>query len=88
MKIVYLATKNSDGMEGKGNTIPVALFEKKEDAQRCADKFAPMGYPPGDRPIEMVVHENFRSYEEGYTDEVRRRALSKLSDTERKALGL
>jgi hypothetical protein len=80
MKVIYEASCNSDSIEGRGYKKIIAFFENESDARRCVHR---MG-----RVTECLVFETFLEYEEWKGGETRRRALAKLTEEEREALGL
>ena len=84
---IYVAQKNSDMNEGRGPMINIAAFTHKADAMRAAKGQGVMGVGDGD-VVEQLVHSSFEDYDNLHTDSVRRRALSRLTAEEQRALGL
>ncbi len=96
---LYKATTNSDTTEGRGGTILIGYFVSKGVAEKAAKGRGVMGY---DGQVDFVKckvvtkNDTGESWTVGekisilYEDpaEVRARALSKLTQEERAALGL
>jgi len=94
----YELTYNTDGVEGRGADKVHARFVNNVDAiavcndQRYWGKYGVMGtrYDPKNQVREVCAPlfesvADFWNYDE---DEVKKRALAKLTDAEKKALGL
>jgi hypothetical protein len=87
MMTIYEATKNSDRLEGRGHTIRIAAFTKREDAEQAAKGHGVMGMGNGDvDPI--TVYENFVEYLSKSKADLRKKALAKLTPEEKAALGI
>lgn len=86
MKTIYVASKNMDSTEGRGPMVPVGYFTKLHDARLAVRGLGVMGVGDGDVD-EVILHETFGEYQMDINEKLRRTALSKLSEAERKALG-
>jgi hypothetical protein len=94
----YELTYNSDGTEGRGYSIVAARFVNKDDAvavcndERYWKKHGVMGTkmdPKYDvREVCGPLFESTADYWHYDVDEVKKKALAKLTDAEKKALGL
>ena len=94
----YELTYNSDGTEGRGYSVVAARFVNKADAvavcndKRFWGKHGVMGTkmnPEHDvREVLAPLFDSVPDYWQYSEDEVRRKALAKLTDLEKKALGL
>lgn len=89
MKILYQVWYNEDGTEGRGRMIPLnAAFSSKPSAEKAAKNRGPMGASDGEIRLLAVYdsHEEYVKYHD--IESVRQRALNKLSEEEKKVLGL
>ncbi len=97
MKTVYATYYNADMTEGRGPMVLDKIFTNRVDANAYIDtKFGVMGRPGpwsnqkyGDWTVQE--HRLFDSLDDAAKDhdrEVRKRALGKLTDEERKVLGI
>lgn len=91
MKIAYVVMRNSDQTEGKGPMylLDDAVFIDSNDAsqvQRTRKKNS--GVWIEDEIREVLIFDNFREYREYLDGKVRAKALAKLSDEEKKVLGV
>lgn len=87
MKTVYAAQENEDTTEGKGRMRTVALFDTKDAALACAKGRGVMGVGDGDVTV-VQVFSSMRDYEENNDTAMRKKALAKLTDYDKKLLGL
>lgn len=91
-KTVYAARRNSDMIEGRGYPVIVALFEKESDAVEVAKgrEFAVMGVLLGHKPdvVPIRLYESAEEYKQEFQDAARKRALAKLTEDERRILGV
>lgn len=87
MLIIYVAERNSDLTEGRGHLVPIAYFLKREDAIAAAKGWGVMGIGDGE-VHEIRVYESKKDWQEGEKKRIAARALSKLTDEERKALDI
>lgn len=85
-KTVFAVYENTDKIEGKGGVYITALFSTLDEAQKAAKGHGTWGSDATIR--ELSVHESYESYVASENDSLRQRAISKLTDVERKALGL
>lgn len=90
MITIYSVINN--GIDGLDSRV-VARFTSKEDAERASIGFGTMGYGNG----QIIDHKVYESYDEydpgniGYNkkmEHAKNAALAKLSDVEKKLLGL
>lgn len=82
MKIIeYYIYYSSDGYRH----TPIAYFANKSDAETMVNG---SHYHGIDGPRQIIVFDNVDEYNKHHTDELRKSALNKLSDDEKKALGL
>ncbi len=89
---------HTDTTEGRGPMMVVARFTKKNHAHLCIkskeySKYCVMGYQsPNDinnvRGTTINVLESFDEFEDYKLENIRKTALSKLTEKEKKALGL
>lgn len=100
--IVFAVYANHDTTEGRGADFFTGIaFPTKTLAvqfaksQFYADKYGVMGTPGSDycvRELTIQIYDSWLDVQDNYTKreeaEVRRQALAKLSDRERKVLGL
>jgi len=94
----YELTYNSDGVEGRGPDVVAARFVRRDDAVAvCEDKrfwgkHGVMGtkIDPKYHVREVVVplFDSVPDYWNYDVEEVKKKALAKLTDAEKKALGL
>jgi len=94
---IYLAKRNSDMTEGRGPMVLDSAFTKKVDCDAYIDskpgvfgRKGPWSVEPfGDwETEEILVCENLDEHDDYVKAGVRKNALSKLNETEKKALGL
>ncbi|MDD5151803.1 MAG: hypothetical protein PHC28_15210 [Flavobacterium sp.] len=88
MITIYAATKNTDMIEGRGEQRAFAYFRYEEDAYLAVKGKGTGGY--GDGIVEEIqLYDSFSEYEEAiYKKTIREQALSKLSEEEKRILGL
>jgi hypothetical protein len=98
----FQVTRNSDSTEGRGHSVPTDIgFTHRADAvdfaksRHYAKNYGVMGTPGSDFDVDEVTYFIYKSVEEwedkapGVEEERdRAAALSKLTDKERKLLGL
>ena len=87
MKVIFVAERNQDSTEGRGPMVPIAYFEKRADAQIAAKGQGVMGAGNGE-VNEVMVFASIAEWHEGEDDKLRKSALSKLTDAEKRALGI
>ncbi len=93
---VYTIYKNSDQTEGRGHSIPVVRFDNKFEAERlaCDSEFYGRHGVMGCNNLSIGIEtfDVYESYEEYQTihgeAELKRIALSKLTQEDRRVLGL
>lgn len=97
MFLVYGAYKNADMTEGRGPMVLDRTFSFEEDCNNYIDKQSGvMGRKAqwsrkrfGDWETKPIyVFESADEAEKVYTEEIREKAMKKLTDLEKKALGL
>ncbi len=87
MKTIYIAMRNSDMTEGRGPMVAIAAFENRPDAVMAAKGWGVMGI--GDGTVEELrVYSSFNDWEKGEAKWMRKRALDKLSEQDKRVLGL
>ncbi len=87
MKIIYAAERNADSTEGRGPMVPIAYFDNESDAKKAAVGHGVMGY--GDGEVKAIkVYASIEDWQNGEQEDLRKKALAKLSPAEIKALGL
>jgi hypothetical protein len=87
--IVYLVYRNADLTEGRGPDVLEGIFKDREVADEYAMKLEPYGFKNQFcRVKEEVVHCDYKDFETYKKAELRKRALSKLTEEERKVLGV
>lgn len=87
MKKIFLAQENADMTEGRGPMRTIAAFRKEDDVYACAKGRGVFGHGDGE-VVTLSVYENLADWKVGYDNEIRRAALNKLSQEERKVFGL
>lgn len=100
MTAVYVVMRNSDFTEGRGPMVMDSLWMNAKDAVRYAESIEPYGakmemgkygaFAYG-QFLEIKLQEVMDSYEDmtqKKENELREKALAKLSDKEKKVLGL
>lgn len=97
---VFEVNYNSDSIEGRGASIPLAYFPNKREAERVVDdprfsRWCVMGYhKPGEqryqiREKDMLFFDTAEEFWEKHdTENKKMKALAKLTAEERKLLGL
>jgi hypothetical protein len=84
---VFLAKRNSDLTEGRGQDVIIAAFSKESDASLAARGWGVMGV--GNGTVEwLTVYNSYGEYLDKEKAELRASALAKLSHEEKIALGL
>jgi len=83
---VWAAREEIDKTEGKGGSRIFAYFKKKEDAQQAAKHKGVWGQDGEVEPI--YVHSSFAEWQAHINQELRQRALAKLTEEEKRALGI
>lgn len=81
---------NTDSMEGRGSDILVGYFTSYSDACLAAEGRGVMGTAAEIRKedISISVYESYSEFEDLDTKKIKERALNKLTNQEKKALGL
>lgn len=87
MKILYAAMKCSDLTEGRGPMITIGTFWNKYDAAEAARGWGVMGVGDGE-VREIKVYDSWTEFKKLELEDVRQKALSKLTDEERMVLGI
>ena len=87
VKIVYAAMKCSDLTEGRGPMITIGTFWNKYDAAEAARGWGVMGVGDGE-VREIKVYDSWTEFKKLELEDVRQKALSKLTDEERMVLGI
>lgn len=87
MQTVWAAKKNADLTEGRGPMVIIALFSDEVSARSAARGWGVMGVGDGE-VTPMFVYNTYREYVEEKDNEIRNRALAKLSEEEKRTLGL
>lgn len=89
MQTVYAVRCNVDTTEGKGPMIVKHLTNNLKTAQVIADKLEPYGISGQFNNVEqMVMFSSVAEYEEYQNGSIQRAALAKLTDIDKKVLGL
>jgi hypothetical protein len=95
--VYYEVYKNSDSVEGRGHSVPVVRFKAIQDAHELAEskkfyeRHGCMGTKGGIgvSKKEVLVYESIDEYKEIHgKEELKRIALAKLTDEDKKVLGL
>ena len=82
MRVVYEAVLEDD----LGHRTSLGVFEEQEDAKKAAAERCGRSYPAPPRALMIWdSFDEFRNYDE---KEIRAKALNKLTDTEKRVLGL
>ena len=82
---VFEVRQNADMTEGRGPMIHYAFFTNEDDAKQVV---GPNNSWYDYRPNTLIVFDNIAEYNEKNRKDIIRRALKKLSEDERVALGL
>jgi hypothetical protein len=87
---VWGVYSNTDLMEGRGSDILVGYFTNYSDARLASEGRGVMGTAAEIRQenISVSVFESYSEFEGLDTLKIKERALRKLTDQEKKALGL
>jgi hypothetical protein len=85
MKIIYEARINTS-CDGRGPDKVIGYFEMEDSAQRIVKGKDAYGGDGRVRPVEF--YESINDYENNNPQTIKKRALAKLNDAEKKALGL
>lgn len=98
---MYSVNTNSDSTEGRGYPIPVAFFKSKDDARKVVRderwaRWCVMGYHNADQAEQCDIsrqtinlYDSAESFWERHDEDNKRaKALTKLTDEEKKLLGL
>lgn len=89
MKTIYEVTCNTDLTEGRGYQKHVAAFFDKSDAEKCAeDQPKIMGVGKASHINKMCIYTSYQDWKQNTAAELRRKALSKLTEEEKFALGI
>lgn len=86
----YEAYTNSDLTEGRGRDVHIGYFVHESDARKAVKKKGVMGTDADTRKVdkEILLFETYEEFETIKTNDLRKKALNKLSYDEKKALGL
>jgi len=85
MKTYYEVSVNSDQQDGRGSQIPMATFVHKKDAEKLlTNKSDMLGIEY--RPV--TVFESYDEYFDLVKENIRYKAMMKLTDEEKEILGL
>lgn len=84
--LIWAAREEIDKTEGKGGSRAFAYFKKKEDAQQAAKNKGVWGQDGEVEPI--YVHSSLAEWQAHINQELRQRALAKLTEEEKRALGV
>jgi hypothetical protein len=97
MITIYNVYVNSDLAEGLGSMVFKAAFENKEDAEKAANEIDPYCVK-GDKPQGLksgwadirvsLLFKDYQEYKNFSDEEIKKRALAKLDDYEKKVLGI
>lgn len=97
MITIYNVYVNSDLTEGRGPMVFKAAFENKEDAEKAANEFdpycvkgnKPQGLKSGWADIRVSsLFKDYQEYKNNSDEEIKKRALAKLTDYEKELLNL
>ncbi len=89
MKNIYLVRVNADTTEGRGPMVPKATFTNEQDAIAVEKTMHP--YRVDDGLVDVIVFPLYTSiddYRDNNEKSVKEKALAKLTDYEKKLLGL
>jgi hypothetical protein len=86
----FEVTTNSDTTEGRGHSVHVAYTSNLVTAHAIAVGKGVMGSPADVNPInkKIIICDTISDYEFGENEKVKISALAKLSEKEKRALGL
>lgn len=90
---IYIVKLNADLTEGRGPMVFHSAWEDKIEAEKVADYIDPY-FKPGQRRSGLssvepaILHESFDEYKNNGDKKIKERALAKLTDYEKKLLGL
>ena len=80
---------NSDLTEGRGPMRHVGYFKFRPDAEDSVKGMGVMGVGNGEvKQVEVIIYDDISEFNEGRKEEIKRKALNKLSYEEKRALGL
>jgi len=83
------AYTNSDLTEGRGSDVTIAFFTNEAAAIRAARGRGPMGSDAYVRPHQKpMIFDSYEAYAASQKQDIRRQALAKLSQEEKRELGL
>jgi hypothetical protein len=87
---VFEAYTNSDLTEGRGYPVTLGFFVKEVDAIKASLGKGVMGTDASvcAKDLDIRIFETFEEYQNYQKDSIRRKALAKLSLSEKQALGL
>lgn len=89
MMTIFLAGYNSDTVEGRGPVRWVSAFTTRELAEQVAATLpGVMGTPNTTKPRELPLYASMEEYESRQEYEARLKALAKLTEEEKRLLGL
>ncbi len=87
---VYEVTVNSDMTEGRGPMRHLAFFTDQNDAELAGEPHKIMGVGKGHsvKFKELRIYQSLNEYTERTAYSLRKSALAKLTDDEKRALGI
>jgi hypothetical protein len=85
---VFEAYTNSDTIEGRGSDVHIGYFTHPDDAHAAARGQGVMGGDAYVRPVAIKIYTTLQEFTGVKNEELRQRALEKLTPEEREALGL
>jgi hypothetical protein len=89
MQTIYIVFENADKTEGRGPMVPVACFLNQKHAKKVANMNEPYGHSGQFCEVrEFPLCSNVDDYIDAREEKVRRTALAKLTEEEKKLLGL
>lgn len=89
LKNAWAAITNSDTTEGRGSDVIIGYFKDKRDAINAAKGKGVMGSDAKveDRTIDIKIFSSYNEFIDSLNDNIKQRALSKLTVEEKRVLG-
>lgn len=87
MKVIYTVWANSDGVEGRGVNQIRYICSNEITATELAKGLGPMGMSNGEVKTDWLI-DTADEIKQKQKEELKQRALKKLTEEEKKALGL
>jgi hypothetical protein len=86
----FEAYTNSDLTEGRGHKVSIGFFTHQSDAVQAAKKRGVWGSDASveKATVKIRIYESFDEYKNATDENIREKALSKLTDDEKRVLGL